>query len=230
MAPSGRRGARARDEGGRSALAVDTAGHRAVTSPANGTARLLATISCAARFVDEIARQRHVCPRGHDFAGLGVVLVRHGARGRAGAPGDGLGYHRRAMMDRRRFLCTLSAGLLAASGAGEAQQAPARLVMLLTGPPSGTAPEYAAFTKQLGDFGWIEGRNLTIDRRWADAAEKFLALAADALREKPTVILTAGPDATRAARQATSTIPIVMIASTIRASWASRAWPVPVAI
>jgi putative tryptophan/tyrosine transport system substrate-binding protein len=118
------------------------------------------------------------------------------------------------MMDRRRFLCTLSAGLLAASGAGEAQQAPARLVMLLTGPPSGTAPEYAAFTKQLGDFGWIEGRNLTIDRRWADAAEKFLALAADALREKPTVILTAGPDATRAARQATSIIPIVMIAST----------------
>ncbi len=107
----------------------------------------------------------------------------------------------------------LAIGLLVPLAA-EAQQASAKLAMLLTGPPAVWALEYAAFTKQLSDFGWVEGQNLVIDRRWTDAAEKFVALTADAVREKPTVILTAGPHATRAAQQATSTIPIVMIAST----------------
>ena len=107
----------------------------------------------------------------------------------------------------------MAGGLLAAPLVAEGQQAPVKLVMLLTGSPAGATPEYAAFTKQLGDLGWIEGQNVAVDRRWADALEKFIGLAADAVRAKPAVILTAGPDATRAAQQATSTIPIVMIAS-----------------
>jgi putative ABC transport system substrate-binding protein len=52
-----------------------------------------------------------------------------------------------------------------------------------------------------------------VERRWADALEPSTRLAADAVRAKPAVIVSAGPDATRAAQQATSTIPIVMIAS-----------------
>jgi ABC-type uncharacterized transport system substrate-binding protein len=96
----------------------------------------------------------------------------------------------------------------------EAQPTPARLAVLLTGPPATATPEYAAFMKQLADLGWIDGQNLAVDRRWADAPEKFIGLAADAVRAKPTVILAAGPDATRAAQQATSAVPIVMIAST----------------
>src|SRR5712692_2776333 len=108
------------------------------------------------------------------------------------------------------LILSLSLAPLAAG----AQPRPMRLAMLLTGPRADATPEYAAFMKQLGDLGWIEGQNLVIDRRWADAAEKFVALAADAVREKPTVILTTGPYATRAAQQATSAIPIVMIAST----------------
>jgi putative ABC transport system substrate-binding protein len=85
--------------------------------------------------------------------------------------------------------------------------------MLLTGPPATATPEYAAFMKQLGDLGWIEGQNLAVDRRWADAPEKFIGLATDVVQSKPAVILAAGPDATRAAQRATSAIPIVMIAS-----------------
>jgi putative tryptophan/tyrosine transport system substrate-binding protein len=103
--------------------------------------------------------------------------------------------------------------MLVAPLVAESQQAPVRLVMLLTGSPAGAAPEYVAFIKQLGDLGWIEGRTVVVDRRWADAVEPFTRLAADAVRGKPAVILSAGPDATRAAQQATSTIPIVMIAS-----------------
>jgi ABC-type uncharacterized transport system substrate-binding protein len=114
----------------------------------------------------------------------------------------------------RRIGLSVLLSLVLVPFAADAQPTPARLAMLLTGPPTAATPEYAAFTKQLGDLGWIEGQNLTVDRRWADTSEKFSGLAADAVRAKPAVILAAGPDATRAAQQATSTIPIVMIAST----------------
>ena len=86
--------------------------------------------------------------------------------------------------------------------------------MLLTGPPGVATPEDAAFAQQLGDLGWIEGQNLTVDRRWTETPERFVDLAADAVRANPAVMVTAGPDATRAAQGATATIPIVMIAST----------------
>jgi putative tryptophan/tyrosine transport system substrate-binding protein len=111
-------------------------------------------------------------------------------------------------------LVILTVSVTLAPLAAEAQPTPARLAMLLTGPPATATPEYAAFMKQLGDLGWIEGQNLAVDRRWADAPEKFIGLAADVVQSKPAVILAAGPDATRAAQQATSAIPIVMIAST----------------
>ena len=107
----------------------------------------------------------------------------------------------------------LALSLILAPLATEAQPTPARLAMLLTGPPATATSEYVAFMKQLGDLGWIEGQNLAVDRRWADAPEKFIGLAADVVQSKPAVILAAGPDATRAAQQATSAIPIVMIAS-----------------
>jgi putative ABC transport system substrate-binding protein len=116
-------------------------------------------------------------------------------------------------VDRRAFLAGSCAVLLPAPLATEAQHAPVRLVMLLTGSPAGAMPEYVAFTKQLGDLGWIEGQTVVVDRQWADAPETFIRLAGDAVQAKPAVILSAGPDATRAAQQATSIIPIVMIAS-----------------
>jgi len=116
-------------------------------------------------------------------------------------------------MNRRTFLAGTGALVLATPLVAASQQTPVKLVMLLTGSPAGAAPEYVAFIRQLGELGWIEGRTVVVDRRWADALEPFTRLAADAVRAKPAVILSAGPDATRAAQQATSTIPIVMIAS-----------------
>src|SRR6266511_458845 len=87
----------------------------------------------------------------------------------------------------------LTVSLSLAPLVAEGQPTPARLAMLLTGPRADATPEYAAFMKQLGDIGWIEGQNLVVDRRSADAPEKFIGLAADAVREKPNVILTTGP-------------------------------------
>jgi hypothetical protein len=80
----------------------------------------------------------------------------------------------------------LAVSLYATPPNAEAQQARARLVMLLTGSPAVSGPEYAAFNKTLGELGWVEGQTLVIDRRWADTAEKFVTLAADAvLRSLP---------------------------------------------
>jgi len=117
------------------------------------------------------------------------------------------------VVNRRAFVTGLGA-LLATPLVAEAQPTRPRLAMLLTGSPAAvTAPEYAAFTKQLSDLGWIEGQNIVVDRRWTDTPEKFSGLAAEIVRIRPAVIFAAGPDATRAAQQATATIPIVMIAS-----------------
>ena len=116
------------------------------------------------------------------------------------------------MISRRAFVGG-SVTLLAAPLAAGAQPAP-KLAMLLTGSPTTPSPEREAFMRQLGALGWVEGERLAVDRRWSDAPEKLGRLAADAVRGNPTVILAAGPDAARAAQQATSTIPIVMIAAT----------------
>ena len=117
-------------------------------------------------------------------------------------------------MDRRAFITIVGGSILGSPLTAEAQQARARLVMLLTGSATTSGPEYAAFNKALGELGWVEGQTIVIDRRWADASEQFITLAADVVRQKPAVILATGPAATRAVQQATSTVPIVMIAST----------------
>jgi putative tryptophan/tyrosine transport system substrate-binding protein len=116
------------------------------------------------------------------------------------------------MIDRRSFVGGAVA-FFTAPLAAQGQPPRVRLAVLLTGSPAIATPEYAAFTQELSALGWIEGQNLTVDRRWADGPERFSELAADAVRARPAVILTAGPDATRAAQRGTTTIPIVMIAS-----------------
>jgi hypothetical protein len=83
----------------------------------------------------------------------------------------------------------LGISLVLAPLLGEAQPTPVKLAMLLTSSPEGAgASEYAAFAKQLSALGWIEGQNLEVDRRWANAPENFVGLAADAVRAKPAVI------------------------------------------
>ena len=121
-------------------------------------------------------------------------------------------------MDRRTFLGALASGLLAAPLAAQAQQGRAlpRLGMLLTGTPADTAQsrELDALTKKLGELGWVEGRTLGVETRWATNADSLPGLAADLVRLGVDIILTPGPEATIAAKTATSAVPIVMIGST----------------
>ena len=88
--------------------------------------------------------------------------------------------------------------------------------MLLTGSPSDMrqSRELDALTKKLGELGWVEGRTLGVETRWAKTTDSLPGLAADLVRLGVDIILTPGPEATNAVRTATSAIPIVMIAST----------------
>jgi len=117
-------------------------------------------------------------------------------------------------MDRRRFLLTSVAGsLLAARLAVGAQQAGRMptVGILKTGP--GLRGFTADMARQnLRDLGYVEGQTIAFDVRGAGGRpEAFPGLAADLVRRKVDVILAAGPAAIRAARSATSTIPIVAL-------------------
>jgi ABC-type uncharacterized transport system substrate-binding protein len=120
-------------------------------------------------------------------------------------------------VDRRRFLLTSVAGAIAAPLAAEAQQAGkvARIGYMvlspLTDPPS---PERAAFLAGLRALGYIEGKSIIIEYRSAKSnLELFHDLAEDLVRLKVDVIVTAGAiEAPAAAKEATATIPIVVVA------------------
>jgi putative ABC transport system substrate-binding protein len=67
-----------------------------------------------------------------------------------------------------------------------------------------------AFEKRLRELGWSEGRNIAIEYRWAEnRAERMAEIAAEFVRLKVDIIVTGGTAAAVAAKQATSTIPIV---------------------
>lgn len=79
--------------------------------------------------------------------------------------------------------------------------------------PSTYAPQVEAFRAGLRDLGYIEGKNLTLEYRWAEGnAARLPDLAAELVRLNPHAIVTSGPG-TAVAKRATSTIPIVMAVS-----------------
>ena len=116
-------------------------------------------------------------------------------------------------MDRRRFIGTLTGGLLAAPVVAEAQQAVRVWRIGFLGLPSASsaAARVEAFRRGLRELGYVEGRNLAIEFRWADGnAGRLPALAAELAKLKLDVIVTQGTEATVAAHRATTTIPIVV--------------------
>ncbi len=79
-------------------------------------------------------------------------------------------------------------------------------------PPAGPTHVEEAFLQGLREHGWSEGRNLTIEWRFtAGQDDRFAGFAMDLAHRGVDVIVTGGPAATRAAQQATATIPIVMV-------------------
>jgi putative ABC transport system substrate-binding protein len=75
--------------------------------------------------------------------------------------------------------------------------------------PAAWSPWTAAFLQRLRELGWIEGRNVAIEYRWAEVrAERFAEIAAEFVQHRVDVIVTGG-NAAVAARQASSEIPIV---------------------
>jgi putative ABC transport system substrate-binding protein len=116
-------------------------------------------------------------------------------------------------MKKRFFGLALSTMLYALCLPVEAQQAEKvpRIGYLSGSPPSSITARTEAFRQGLRDLGYVEGKNIVIEWRSGEGKrDRFPALAADLVRLKVDVIVTAGPLVTRAAKQATSTIPIVM--------------------
>ena len=117
-------------------------------------------------------------------------------------------------MNKRTWLTLIIApGILAAPLAAEAGQ-PAkvpRIGYLHARSPVEAADITNAFRRGLRDLGYVEGQTIAIEYRWAEGKfERVPPLAAELVRLKVDVIVTSGEAAVRAARQATSTIPIVM--------------------
>jgi putative ABC transport system substrate-binding protein len=118
-------------------------------------------------------------------------------------------------MRRREFIKLMGAATVLWPVAGRAQR-PAKLATIgYMGPNTPLVDRYRlpAFVKRLNELGWIEGRTVVIDYRWAEGRSEHLAeIAAEFVKRKIDVIVTGGTPATAAAKQATSTIPIVFAA------------------
>jgi putative tryptophan/tyrosine transport system substrate-binding protein len=112
---------------------------------------------------------------------------------------------------RRRELMVLLGGAMTAARALRAQQkAMPVLGFLSSASPGPYAPFVAAFRQGLSDTGYVEGRNLTIEYRWAEGSyDRLPALAADLVGRKVDLIMASTPPSALAAKSATSTIPIV---------------------
>jgi ABC transporter substrate binding protein len=116
------------------------------------------------------------------------------------------------MMDRRTFLTTV-AGLLAAPRASEAQQAGKvyRVGWLDMRSLSVARPEIEVFTQAMRELGWAEGKNIAFEFRFAEnKTERLPELAVEIVRLKVDLIVAVGTPGVQAAKQATTTIPIVM--------------------
>jgi ABC-type uncharacterized transport system substrate-binding protein len=115
-------------------------------------------------------------------------------------------------MTKNVFRFALGAMLLAFSFVADAQQ-PAKVprIGFLTGSPSVFPGRIEAFRQGLRELGYVEGKNIVIEWRYTGGKlDRYPALAAELVRLKVDIIVSAGPTATGFLKEATTTIPIVM--------------------
>jgi len=118
-------------------------------------------------------------------------------------------------MNRRAFILALGGGVSLPCPAAQAQQGRlARIGFLGLDSEAGHAPRVAALRGGLRDLGWVEGKNLQIEFRWADSNYDRLPVLLDELvRLKVDVLATHTVTGALAAKRATATIPIVITAA-----------------
>lgn len=120
------------------------------------------------------------------------------------------------MNKRRKLIVALGAGALAAPFGSFAQQQGkvwrAGFIGFIRRPASLDTHFIGAFPRGMRELGYVEGKNLVIEWRWADSnAERLSGIAAELASLQVDVIITASAPSTRAAQKATSTIPIVTL-------------------
>jgi putative tryptophan/tyrosine transport system substrate-binding protein len=112
---------------------------------------------------------------------------------------------------RREFITLLGGAAIARPFAIHARQAPLPVIGLLGSDTAAAQSRWTnAFVQRLRELGWTEGRNVIIEYRWAEGrTERFAEIAAEFVQRNVSIILTHNTPPTLAAKQATSTIPIV---------------------
>src|SRR5262249_52018981 len=115
------------------------------------------------------------------------------------------------MSTRRQFITLLGGAAAGWPLAARAQQSKLPTIGYLGANTPSAAPHWvAAFVQRLRELGWIDGRNLAIEYRWAeDRSERFAEIAAEFVRLKVDVILAHGTQGAIAAKHATAVTPIV---------------------
>ena len=95
---------------------------------------------------------------------------------------------------------------------GRSQPGPPRVGILFNASPTTVPLQLEAYRRGLRELGWIEGQTVMIEYRWAEGnPDRLPALVAELVQVKVDVIVLSGTAAIRAARRATSTIPIVFV-------------------
>jgi putative ABC transport system substrate-binding protein len=117
-------------------------------------------------------------------------------------------------MKRRQFIILLSGAAVSARSARGQQATSVRRIGLLSPfSPANTSRWEKALLLGLRDAGWVDGRNLVIERRYAEGKlDRLPELVADFVRQKVEIIVTTVTADTRAAKNAAPEIPIVMVA------------------
>jgi putative tryptophan/tyrosine transport system substrate-binding protein len=115
---------------------------------------------------------------------------------------------------RREFVALLGGAAVSPLGAGAQQAGKLPTIGFVgAGTPSTYAPWVAVFVQRLRELGWVEGRTVVIETRWAEGrGTRYAEIASEFVQLKVDAILTIGTPATLAAKQATSVIPIVFVA------------------